>query len=309
MKFSIVIPVYNVERYIDRCLNSIVNQSYKNFEVIVVNDESPDNSQEIIDKYTKMDNRFTSYLKKNGGLSDARNYGAEYATGDYLIFVDSDDYIEKDLLLKLSQCPKENDLIRYKLNMVDEKGTLIKRSEGLNGSKQINFVQLISEVDFFENAWIYAYSLKFWQENNFKYEFGKIHEDFGLTPLCAILAKNIYFLDYYGYNYVQREGSIMNGAEKNNKRVYDILYHFDNLIKQIEEKDVENNDKKFFSSYLANGAISVARLLDKEELEKYIKCLKERQIYKYLLDDTLSRKIKKAIIKANVGFYIKRRYK
>ena len=97
MKFSIVIPVYNVEKYIDKCLKSIINQTYDNFEVIVVNDGSPDNSQVIIDKYVKKDKRFKSYEKKNGGLSDARNYGLEYISGDYLLFIDSDDNIEKDL--------------------------------------------------------------------------------------------------------------------------------------------------------------------------------------------------------------------
>ena len=82
MKFSIVIPVYNVEKYIDKCLNSIINQTYKNFEVIIVNDGTKDNSQQIIDEYVKKDNRFKSYKKENGGLSDARNYGIKYATGD-----------------------------------------------------------------------------------------------------------------------------------------------------------------------------------------------------------------------------------
>ena len=85
MKFSIIIPVYNVEKYIDRCLSSIVNQSYKNYEVIIVNDGTKDNSLKIIEKYTKKYDNFTLYNKKNGGLSDARNYGLKYVKGDYFV--------------------------------------------------------------------------------------------------------------------------------------------------------------------------------------------------------------------------------
>lgn len=106
MKFSIVIPVYNVEEYIDKCLNSVLNQTYKDFEVIIVNDGSPDNSIQIIDRYVKMDDRFKVYSKENGGLSAARNFGVKKVSGDYLIFLDSDDYIEKDLLLKISEVAK-----------------------------------------------------------------------------------------------------------------------------------------------------------------------------------------------------------
>ena len=94
MKFSIVIPVYNVEGYIEKCLNSIKIQTYSNFEVIIVNDGSPDNSEKKIKTFLK-DKRFKYYKKENGGLSDARNYGIKYTTGDYLLFVDSDDYIDK----------------------------------------------------------------------------------------------------------------------------------------------------------------------------------------------------------------------
>ena len=305
MKFSIVVPVYNVERYIDRCLNSIIEQTYKDFEVIIVNDETPDNSQNIIDKYTKKDSRFKSYSKKNGGLSDARNFGVKYTTGDYLLFIDSDDYIEKDLLLKLNECTGKNDIIRYKINVVDENGNLIKKTNGPDKSGNITFSQLVNDVEIFQTAWSYAYNMNFWKKNNFQYEKGRIHEDFGLTPLCTILAQNIYFLNYYGYNYVQREGSIMNGSEKNTKRVYDTLYHFDNLIEQIKSKDVNEIDRKIYESYLANNTISIAKILNGKQLNEYIKCLNDRKMYKYLLDNTISRKLKKILVRTNLNLYIR----
>ena len=96
-RLSVVVPVYNVEKYLDKCLDSLVNQEIDDYEVIVVNDGTKDNSQLIIDKYAKdYPNIVKSYIKENGGLSDARNYGIKYASGEYITFLDSDDYIEYD---------------------------------------------------------------------------------------------------------------------------------------------------------------------------------------------------------------------
>ena len=108
VKVSVIVPVYNVEKYLTQCLDSLVNQTLKDIEIIIVNDESPDNSQAIIDKYAKRYPKIIkAYKKKNGGLSDARNYGIERATGDYIGFVDSDDFVELDMyedLYKAAKC-------------------------------------------------------------------------------------------------------------------------------------------------------------------------------------------------------------
>ena len=101
MKVSIIVPVYNVEKYLDRCLESLVNQTLRDIEILVVNDGTKDNSQKIIDKYAKMDSRVIPFKKKNGGLSDARNYALDKASGEYVGFVDSDDYVAKDMYEKL----------------------------------------------------------------------------------------------------------------------------------------------------------------------------------------------------------------
>ena len=98
IKVSVIVPVYNVEKYLNQCLDSLVNQTLEDIEIIVVNDGSPDNSQSIIDDYVKRyPKKVFSYIKKNGGLSSARNFGVEKAKGEYLAFVDSDDYIKKDM--------------------------------------------------------------------------------------------------------------------------------------------------------------------------------------------------------------------
>ena len=124
-KFSIIIPVYNVEKYLKKCLDSVFNQTYKDYEVIVVNDGTKDNSMDIVKDYAvKVINQ------KNQGLSAARNAGVKKATGDYLIFLDSDDYWEKGLLKELSKSLKNNpDLIRFQINEVYEDGKTISYPE------------------------------------------------------------------------------------------------------------------------------------------------------------------------------------
>ena len=101
-KVSIIVPVYNVEKYLDRCLDSLVNQTLQEIEIIVINDSTPDQSQIIIDKYMNLyPNKVFSYIKPNGGLSDARNYGMSKMKGDYFGFVDGDDYVEYSMFEKL----------------------------------------------------------------------------------------------------------------------------------------------------------------------------------------------------------------
>ena len=94
---SIIVPIYRVEKYLNRCIDSILSQSYRNLEIILVDDGSPDNCSIICEEYAKKDKRIKVIHKKNGGLSEARNYGIEASTGDYIMFVDSDDYISKDM--------------------------------------------------------------------------------------------------------------------------------------------------------------------------------------------------------------------
>ncbi len=306
MKFSIVIPVYNVEKYISKCLDSIKNQTYDNYEVIIVNDGTKDNSVDVINKYLS-DPRFTLYNKENGGLSDARNYGIKYVTGDYIVFIDSDDYIESDLLNNLNNILKKNeyDIIKYKINMVDDKGALIRKEASDLVEGKIDLKEILS-FEYSEPAWAYAYNKDFFIKNKFMYPKGRIHEDFGLTPYILVKANSIYYMDYYGYNYVQRENSIVNGSEKARRRCEDMLYHFDSLFTLISnDNTISEENKKLIYSYLANGVILKGNILDKTNLKWYIKEIKRRDITKYLASDTLIRKMKKLFIKLNISAYIK----
>lgn len=306
MKFSIIVPVYNVEKYIDRCLNSIMCQTMKNFEVIIVNDGSPDNSQAIIDKYVKNDKRFKCYIKDNGGLSDARNYGLQYVTGDYLLFIDSDDYIEKDLLnnIFLKVKKKKYDVIRYSLNVVDEEGNNIKDVVSVSSDSDDKDV-IIEEIvknDYVEPAWLYAYKTSFFVKNKFMYPIGKIHEDFGLTLIILSKASSIGILSFLGYNYVQRENSIMSNKDyvKIKKRVMDFFEHHINNKKILGDTYVD----RLLLSYSASCTISKGRELEKDDLDLYVKMLKDNKVVNDIYSNTLKRKIKVVLLKLFLKKYI-----
>ena len=128
-KFSVIIPIYNVEGYIDKCVSSVLGQNYSNFEVILVNDGSTDNSAKKACKYTRCDARVQLINKENGGLSDARNAGLERATGDYVIFLDSDDYWKDETLSSIENSlnNKESDIVvfGFDVDTYSTEGTLI----------------------------------------------------------------------------------------------------------------------------------------------------------------------------------------
>ena len=307
-KFSIIVPVYNVEKYIRNCLESIKNQTYDNYEVIVVNDGTKDNSQDIIDEYTNQDKRFKSYIKENGGLSDARNYGVSKACGDYLVFVDSDDTINKDLLNELNDEINKNDhkldLIKFQIKVVDNKETIEKNEIFSYISGEEAFYKLIKSP-LFVTAWSYAYRKEFFDQNKFLYSVGKIHEDFGLTPLVVIKANCVSSIEYAGYNYYIRQNSIMTSSKKE-KMCDDIIYHFNQLLINIEKENISSNLKKVFKSYIANTLISKATILEGKKLNEYIIKLKELNVADLLLDDNIKRKIKKIVFKINPKLYIKK---
>ena len=302
MKFSIIVPVYNVEKYLEKCLKSIQNQTYDNFEVIIVNDGSTDNSKEIIKTFEK-DARFKSFNKKNGGLSDARNYGIKYTTGDFLLFIDSDDYIDENLLTKLN-CVIEKcnpDIIKFNfVDVIEDKE--YKHFERISDSKIVKLTELIN-FDYFEPACSYCYKLKFYKRHNFQFEIGRYHEDFGLIPLVLLKSKSIYYLNYFGYFYVKRENSIVNSNNKSEKRAEDTLYFSLKNIKIIEkEKNIDKDTKDLLLNFYANGAIN--KLKSIKNKKEYRKKLKNNKLYKYLIDKNCKQIIKKIICKISYDLYI-----
>lgn len=300
-KFSIIIPVYNVEKYLKKCLDGVFNQTYKDYEVIVVNDGTKDNSMDIVKDYNvKVINQ------KNQGLSAARNAGVKKAIGDYLIFLDSDDYWEKDLLKELSKSLKNNpDLVRFQINEVYEDGRVIPyQEESFTNLSGPDAFKRIVKYHFVENAWCYAISKKYYLENKFEFKTGTIHEDFGLIPLVIMKAKRVNSINYLGYNYLQRQGSIMSNKnyEKTKKKVADMYLHYNYLIEEINKLDV---DTTIFKSFVANSLILKITELNYKDYKFYLNKLKKEKVFDNLLTDTTSRKVKKVLLRLSPKNYYK----
>ncbi|MBQ3307520.1 MAG: glycosyltransferase [Bacilli bacterium] len=292
-KFSIIIPVYNVEDYIKDCLESVKKQTFKDYEVIVVNDGTKDQSMDIVKNYdVKVINQ------ENQGLSGARNTGAKEAKGEYIIFLDSDDWIENNLLEEISKALEDNpDLVRFQIRKVFEKKDSIDYpEEAFDTCNGVEAFEKICKYHFVEIACSYCIKRSYYEKNHFEFAKGMIHEDFGLMPLVIIKASKVKSISTIGYNYRQRENSIMSNTnyDRIKKRVNDFLKHYTYLMTEINKTKL---DGTYFRSFIANSLILKITELNDEDYKEYKKILKEEKVYDFILADTLKRKIKKVLLK------------
>lgn len=208
---SVIVPIYNVEKYLDRCVESIANQTYKHLEIILVDDGSPDNCSQMCDEWAEKDNRIKVVHKENGGLSDARNAGLKIATGEIVSFIDSDDWIELDMFEKmLNRMQEDNsDVVSCGVKWVEEDGTLIRdvTSEDEILDTTAAMKELLNDIKLKQHVWnkIYKYDLI----KDVPFEKGKYHEDVFWSYQIVGRAKRISVITDSFYNYVQRSNSIM----------------------------------------------------------------------------------------------------
>lgn len=300
VKFSIIIPVYNVYDYIKKCLDSVFEQSFKDFEVIVINDGTLDNSMDIVSNYdVKVINQ------KNSGLSVARNNGVKEAKGEYILFLDSDDYLEVDTLEKLNDSLDNNpDIVRFQIKEVFDNKVNNYNEIGFKGKNGVDAFFLISKYHYIENAWCYLIKRSYYLENNFSFKAGMIHEDFGVIPLVIIKASLVNSIEYLGYNYVQRDNSIMSNEsyDKKRKKADDMYNHYLYLISQINKLNLDNG---VFKSYAANSVLIKISNLKYGDYKKYLKLLKEQGVYNNILEDTFFRKVKKLLLRISPRLYFK----
>lgn len=310
---SVIIPVYNVEQYISKCLDSVVNQTMKDIEIIVVNDGTKDNSERVIKEYEKNYNNIKYVVKENGGLSDARNYGVKYATGKYIAFLDSDDYLDVNLFNNLKECiDKDFDIIKYKMVIVDENENEIERVDGpifdrKSGTEAFN--ELCYKDVMMQPAWLYLYRKQFWDKYNFSYPVGKLHEDFARTSLIMLKAQSVCSVDYYGYYYVQSSTSITRGnnQEKIMQRAMDLLEHYDYMINEIKEYKLDKKTDENIKIYYTNSIILKVGELSKENRKKYIEEIKKRKLYSNIKVKNIKQLIKKILLNININWYLKLR--
>ena len=313
-KLSVIVPVYNTEKYIKQCLESLAKQTMQDFEVIVVNDGSTDNSKKAIKDYMKSRKLNIKYLEKeNGGLASARNYGIEHASGKYISFFDSDDYLDKDLYKNLEKYMDEDiDLIKFKMKTVDEKGNVIEKLDGpvfdvCTGEE--GYKKLCTTDKYMDPACIYLYRREFFVENNFKYKL-RYHEDFGLTSLIMIQAKSFVSTEFFGYNYLQTEESLTRGKDykKDVDRAKDMLAHYDNMITLIDAYyNISDETKDLVKRYYTNSVVLKADTLKGEDKKRYIKEIKDRFMYRNIKPENLKQKVKRMLLKYNISLYLKMR--
>lgn len=246
-KVSVIVPIYKVEKYLRQCIDSIINQSLKDIEIILVNDGSPDNCPKICDEYKKIDSRIKVIHKKNGGLSSARNAGMKIATGEYIGFVDSDDYIEHDMYEKMYYTAKEHDVDfvmsdYYKVHETNKTEVSAIIDGGIynkNKIKNIIYPQLIMKenIDYgpLLAVWHCLYKNSFLKDNDIYFdEVVKYSEDNLFSSIVGYKSESFYYMKgsyFYNYRYnpnsisaTYKEDSLSVYVEMNN-RLYNKFYN------------------------------------------------------------------------------------
>lgn len=236
IKISLIIPMFNIEKDIEKCINSILNQDYSNYEIIVVNDGSTDNSENIVKNIKNK--KVLLINKQNGGLSSARNEGVKYATGDYIWFVDGDDYIEQNALKKINNVLTEEkyDIISFKyFKEYAGKKVLQKDNIDILDSFQYPLVNTSACTKVFKK--------EFYIKNNFSFFEGRIYEDLSLIPFIMCKAESVKFINNSLYNYVYRENSIMNNSNRFNINRDDKFLAIERLYKLFKDSGIEEKYK------------------------------------------------------------------
>lgn len=245
---SVIVPVYKVEPYIDRCIDSIVNQTYRNLEIILVDDGSPDRCPEICESWAEKDSRIKVIHKENGGLSAARNCGIECCHGDYIGFVDSDDWIEPDMYEKLY-----NTIVKYNVPLamggrfdIYENCLTDKKRTTYGNEKVISAQQLLPKMLLGDGcdsvAWDKLYHKSLWKE--IRFPDGEIFEDIAIMYKLIIKANKIAICDDPLYNYYHRSGSI---TESSFNPAY--LAYPKHTRKMLEEIAVMHPDLERYAIY------------------------------------------------------------
>lgn len=297
---SIVVPIYNVQDYLERCIQSIVQQTYTEIEIILIDDGSTDRSAEICDKYIEKDNRIIVIHKKNGGLSDARNTGLKIAKGNYIVFVDSDDWIAKDYLKTMYDISKEYNADIVECNVLRTDGNIeyantIKNEKVIQSYNTIEGLKLLIEDQIFhQTVWNKMYSKKVIDQILF--EVGKYNEDEFWTYQVFGNANKIVKTEDILYYYYQRSGSIMGQGYK--------LKRLDAIEAKVERQ--QYIDKKFpmlssvaatnlMGSIIYAGQMSILYLTTEERkiAYKYLKkIVSERlSIFRYKYEGILKHKV------------------
>lgn len=261
---SIIISVYNVEKYLEECLYSIFNQTYNNIEIILVNDGSTDNSLNIINKYREKYSNIVYIEQENKGLSEARNLGLRVAKGDYILYIDSDDYIDLNMLqLMIDKIKKDNSdmvIIGHTEFYDDINGKDVNIYLDIDEKKiytGIEVAHMMLECKIMGVAWNKLYKKEKLIDDNFIFESGRYTQDWYPTFRHISTLNKISFVNKPLYKYRLRSTSTT--SKKNEKRLEDYSYAVSNIINYVENSDTEFNKKSIilFKAITFNRIISL----------------------------------------------------
>ncbi len=290
---SVIVPVYKVEKFLDRCVNSIVAQSYDNLEIILVDDGSPDGCPQICDIWAKKDDRIKVIHKNNGGLSDARNAGIQIMKGEYVTFVDSDDWIHKDMIMSLYTHIKSEEsqvsICSYeRKNMDFERNPLSGNCVSFSGTESVKKLYTPNFGISFTTAWGKLYKSNLWE--NIRFPFGKYHEDEFTTYKILYSARKVtYTEDKLYFYFINNESIIQSSFSEKGLDSLDAFKERINFFELRNENELALLAKKILMKriiYCHQKICGESSIKNKKELIK--KCLSymDSSLKKIYLNET-----------------------
>ena len=295
MKISVIVPVYNVENYLEKCLDSLVNQTLQGLEILVVNDGSTDGSQKIIDDFqSRFPQKIKTFVKENGGLSDARNFGIDRATGEFLAFVDSDDYVSEMMMEEMYHLALKNnaELVICNLQKVDENGNITQKLTQIpNLPEKIdleNNFSVFSDISYFACNKIFRRELF----EGKRFQKGMHFEDIELIPQILLQCKTVAKTDAFHYQYLERSNSI---SKSHTERGLDILKAVENVEIAFENSAYSNKQEELKGFQVLEGVYTFLA---------YLAFVKDDEVYQ-----KMSSELQKFIKKRNISFKEKITYK
>lgn len=261
VKVSVIVPVYNVEQYLRKCLDGLVNQTLRDIEIIVVNDGTKDNSLEIMEEYAGKYPNVKIYSKKNGGLSDARNYGMQYATGEYIGFVDSDDYVETNMYELLYKKAKEEESDIVECNFFHDYPDSRDEEIGIKYTSVEDRIMLGRSV-----VWNKIYRTKWLRSTGVQFPVGLNNEDVEFFGKLMVHENKYSYIDESLIHYVQRDSSLNHEATLRMLQVLEVLQHILDYYKEQGVYEKYKDALEFFCAriILCSSFIRLTRIKDKE---------------------------------------------
>lgn len=281
-KISVIVPVYNVEKYLDRCVQSLFNQTYENIEIVLINDGSTDRSGEICDRYAQEDSRVKVLHQEYNGVADARNKGVAMATGEYVIFLDGDDEADREYVGKLYKTLKENDLdIAQCCLLRIRNGQPINKLEVKEGVRIFNGIEMQMKTFDRDRYFCNVVCGKLFKKELFEglsFPYGRINEDESMIYRLMFKSKRVGIIDDYLYYYHYNGDSIT--EKKYNIHRLDAFYMLEEKFAFYKEQGLEDFANKTANEYFSQ--MSIVFCHKKEEIADDYKAIKKKakEIYK-----------------------------